>query len=114
MTTTPITLEQVQDAAQQVVTDFGERAVNPGVNDGDGCKYTDEDGFHCVAGQIAVQLGVPVPRLMDNDNEVLVHQVEGFVEVFELDALDWLTDVQALADDGTEWAKAVAFVNGAS
>ena len=104
-----ITLEQVQAEAAKVVETFGPKHKNP--DDGDGCSYTNVDGEHCVAGQIAVNLGAPIPGLMDDSNFSNVYEVEMWRPLFTSDALTYLYTVQDLADSGYTWERAVRSVD---
>lgn len=107
MTVELITLDQVKAEAQNVLKTFGPSHLNPGILEGDGCRYTDEDGQHCVAGQILVNLGLEVPGLMDDDNESTVVNVDAFTERLTVDALGFLGDIQSIADQGVEWSTAL-------
>jgi hypothetical protein len=109
--TTPITLDEVRAVAQQVVVDFGPKYRNPGIDDEYGtCRYTTEDGAHCIAGQIAENMGVPVPGIDSRNNEDVVKDVTIWRGIFTAEAEFYLAEVQKNADQGSPWADAVRIV----
>lgn len=107
MTTTPITLDQVRAEATKIVTEFGSGYRNPGLDDT--CMYTDYNGDHCIAGQIATNLGAPCPDIDSTYNMDEVKVVAMWLDgtVFTDDAIDYLAEVQKWADSGETWADSV-------
>lgn len=103
-----ITLEQVQAEAANVVRQFGPDHVNPGVLEGDGCLYTNEDGEHCVAAQITVNLGASVPEYLDANNSEAIDKIDWYTDIFTPEAIEYLVNVQRSADNGDTWADSVA------
>lgn len=110
-TTTSVTLEQAKATARQVVQQFGTDYTNPGVTEGEGCMYVDPYGAHCIAAQIAVTLGKPIPGLMDDDNKEQFDKVPLFHEHFTDDAIVWLNRLQKEADNGFSWGYALDLVS---
>lgn len=69
--------------------------VNPRDSNGT-CIYTNEDGDkHCIAGQILVELEMPVPEPYDST----VWTCDAFVD-FETEAKECLNQLQSTADRG--------------
>lgn len=93
-----ITLQQVQDLAREVATEFPDR-VNPRSRDGNGggCVYTDraDPDWHCLGGEILVRLDLPLP-----DNALRVMSVDPHGEIFRPDAMTFLRALQDVADSG--------------
>jgi hypothetical protein len=108
-TTNPITLDTVKAEALKVIEQFGPEHTNP-LDDSETCVYTDPDGAHCIAGQIMVNLGQPIPGIDHVDNSETVMAVEMWFGVLTADAEEWLARVQRQADNGYTWAGAVARV----
>ena len=78
------------------------------------CQYTTADGRHCIAGQILSDLGVALPKHGSWDNTSSVHALPLDTKLrFHGDALDWLSEVQYLADEGYEWWAAISAGNKA-
>lgn len=107
-----ITLAEVKAEAERILIDLDPDHRNPGLDDGDGCVYTDLHGDHCVAAQIIVNLGGEVPGLMDEENNESVSNVGWFHDILDADAMDWLNAVQREADSGLTWYRSVRLVNG--
>lgn len=112
MTTTRLTLADIQAEARKVAADH-RHAYNPGVDEGV-CMYTDHHGQHCIAGQILANLNSRVPQYDDADNESNVSNIEGIYDDLDPDAIDWLVLVQEKADEGKPWGEAVQMVDTVS
>ena len=80
----------------------------------DTCVYTNQDGEHCIAGQIMTMLGLKVPDFEDYNNVSPVHQFisEVYERKFDEDAIEMLQIGQNTADslthsgDPLAWAMA--------
>lgn len=115
-TVKPITLDMVQDKANEIIVRFGEGHKNPRATDGDGhetCVYTNQHGQHCFAGQILTDLGGYCPDYGDGDNMAMIHQLfgmgqEDFHGLAE-DAVDFLALAQEAADEDTTWSSALQY-----
>lgn len=80
---------------------------------GDTCVYTSWDGNHCLAGQVLVNMNLPVPGAYQPDNQHPIYTVFGFNEddeftrwgdaAFTAEAVVLLAEAQQLADE---------FING--
>ena len=106
MTTTPITLEQVEATARAVAAEFPDR-TNEGF-----CAYTDEDeNPHCFAAVIADLLGVdiPLPGTHQNERNVrfLCFPGKMWDGVFTAPAVRFLGKAQAKADSNNPWSLCV-------
>lgn len=92
----------VEATLLQVCKD-NERTVNP---DGqEGCLYTDERGRHCVAGEVATQLGVEVPAYGHPDNSIGAEIAFEDMECFTPDALALLCGAQRIGDNYVPWGE---------
>jgi hypothetical protein len=70
------------------------------VNPGGGCVYSDEQGNHCIAGEILVRLDLPVPEYGEMQNTTTVDHLDYLsYDVIEPDALELLADLQMKADE---------------
>lgn len=85
---------------------------NP-VMDDNHCIYSDEDGNHCIAGDIMVKLGFIPPAWGDNDNINPIDQViaERYPDQFDHDAIDMLLVGQNTADNLTHYDDSLAWGN---
>lgn len=113
-----ITIDQVRDTAAKVVQRFGEDHKNPKgydgpvVDDADNmCVYTDPHGNHCIAGQVLVDLGQPVPEWGDTNNSIFAFELLSYGYDIEDQAIQFLTTMQSIADEDGRWGAALASAN---
>lgn len=104
-------LQTVQAEVRKILVDFGADHMNPGADMGS-CMYTNEYDEHCIAGQVAVNLGVSVPGMGDDENEKTLDDVGAFVENFTDEAIVFLYEAQKWADMGYNWGRAVEKATG--
>jgi hypothetical protein len=105
-----ITLTQVRAAAQRVLERFPADHINPRAYDfSDGCLYTYDDGSHCVAGEVLLVLGLPLPELgTDANSKSLGHSFFRSVhDRLTHGAVAWLAAVQHHADRFESWRECV-------
>ncbi len=81
-------IDYLSDDCQNPVTEYGD------------CVYSDEDGNHCLIGDVLVNLGFDVPAWDDWNNSNPIHQVieELYPNNFHEDAIEMLAIGQQTAD----------------
>jgi hypothetical protein len=98
-----ITLDQVLSVFDDLLGE-PDRA-NPEVDET--CVYTDQDGNHCIAGEVITRLGGTVPEFGafgNTDNlAALADKMPNLLAEFDHDALYLLEDAQESADNGYTW-----------
>lgn len=118
-----ITINDVRAVALAIVEREGTDHYNPAQYDvpengydyesGMTCVYTSEGGKHCIAGQILVDLGKPVPSFQSEYSSTMVtHLFEvapyaSYYKDIEPAAMYWIQAAQYAADGGNSWGRCV-------
>lgn len=111
-----ITEEQVKNALQQAVNDYGPDYVDPHSDDFDGCMnvshHDDGSAFRCIAAEVLHILGVSDFDLATYNR----HSIVGTTTSLEIDieprALNLLGDAQTRQDRGQLWGQIVGGLLG--
>lgn len=91
------------------------KSVNPRTTwkgDEVNCVYSTPEGLHCLAGQICVDLGIPMPTYADDVNAevfaVLVDKWKPLKNQLDPMQVVFLQKAQAEADKGSPWDYCIA------
>lgn len=105
-----ITTEQVTEAIEQVVAEFGEGYTYPKEHKAanGACQYVYDGKPDCIAGQVLHRLGVPIEQLMLWEDLACDGTVVCEAFIGDPGALLFLQAAQKVQDQGQTWGQALS------